>query len=173
MTCAVALVLTACGHAPVARAPEPAPAPVLAAPSTRPAPVVSASTHTQAPAPSRPSGPVSLPAPGPVRSMNDVRLQAAKRLVAAHPDGTYMGKPPDVLLAIPVLEAELNADGSIKRIQVMRYPGQAPETTQMAIDALKRAAPFGDVSRVPKPWKFVEVFLFNNERRFKPRTLDN
>ena len=53
-----------------------------------------------------------------------------------------------------------------------RKPRQAPETTQMAIDAVQRAAPFGDVSRVPKPWKFAETFLFNEERRFKPRTLD-
>jgi hypothetical protein len=114
-----------------------------------------------------------LPAPGPVRNWDDVRLQAARRLVASHPNGTYLSKPPDVLLAIPVIETELNADGSIKRIQVLRYPSQAKDTTQIAIDAIKRAAPYGDVSRLPKPWKFVEVFLFDDDRRFKPRTLDN
>jgi len=79
---------------------------------------------------------------------------------------------PDILLAIPVLEIELNSDGSIRRIEVLRKPGQAPETLQMAIDAVRRSAPFGDVSRAPKPWKFAETFLFNNERKFKPRTLD-
>lgn len=115
----------------------------------------------------------ALPAPSGVRTMGEVRLQAARRLVAAHPDSTYMGKPPDVLLAIPVLEVELHADGSIRRIEVLRKPGQAPETLQMAIDAMRRAAPFGDVSRVPKPWKFSETFLFNDERKFKPRTLDD
>jgi hypothetical protein len=80
---------------------------------------------------------------------------------------------PDILLAIPVLEMELNADGSIRRIDVLRRPGQAPETLQLAMDAVRRAAPFGDVSRLPKPWKFSETFLFNDERKFKPRTLDN
>jgi hypothetical protein len=35
-----------------------------------------------------------------------------------------------------------------------------------------RAAPYGAMSRLPRPWKFVEVFLFDDERRFKPRTLD-
>jgi len=25
---------------------------------------------------------------------------------------------------------------------------------------------------VPKPWKFTEVFLFNDDRHFKPRVLD-
>lgn len=107
-----------------------------------------------------------------VRSMAEMRRQAARRIVAANPNGTYVGTVPDILLAIPVLEIELNADGSIRRIEVLRKPGQAPETLQMAIDAVRRAAPFGDVSRAPKPWKFAETFLFNNERKFKPRTLD-
>jgi len=115
----------------------------------------------------------SLGAPSAVRSMNDVRLQAAHRMVAANPGGTYLGKVPDVLLAIPVLEVELNSDGSIRRIDVLRKPGQAPDTLQLAIDAVRRSAPFGDVSRLPKPWKFSETFLFNDERKFKPRTLDN
>jgi outer membrane biosynthesis protein TonB len=72
-----------------------------------------------------------------------------------------------------VLEIELNGDGSVRRIEVLRRPGQAPETLQIAMDAVRRAAPFGDVSRLPRPWKFSETFLFNDERKFKPRTLDS
>jgi hypothetical protein len=115
----------------------------------------------------RPLGP-----PTPSRSMAEVRQQAARRLVAANPQGTYTGTPPDILLAIPVLTVELNADGSIRRIEVMRYPRQAKDTVDTAIAAVRRAAPFGDVSRLPKPWKFNETFLFNNQRKFKPMTLD-
>jgi hypothetical protein len=113
-----------------------------------------------------------LPAPRAVRSMADVRQQAAERLVAANPTITYTGKPPDPLLAIPVLEVELNADGSIRSIDVMRHPRQAKDTVQVAADAMRRAAPFGDVSRLPRPWKFVETFLFDDQRKFKPMTLD-
>ena len=116
---------------------------------------------------------VAVQSPGAVRSMSDVRLQAARRIVAANPGGTYVGTVPDLLLAIPVLEIELNGDGSIRRIDVLRYPSQAEDTTQLAIDAVRRAAPFGNVSRLPKPWRFAETFLFNDERKFKPRTLDN
>jgi hypothetical protein len=71
-----------------------------------------------------------------------------------------------------VVEVELNADGSIRKIEVLRPPRFAKETLQVATDAMRRAAPFGDVSKVPKPWKFVETFLFNDDRKFKPRTLD-
>jgi len=118
------------------------------------------------------SGRAALPAPSPSRSMAEVRLQAARRLVDANPGITYMGTPQDVLLAIPVITIELNSDGSIRRLDVMRYPGQARDTVDIALQAIRRAAPFGDVSRLPKPWKFNETFLFNDQRKFKPMTLD-
>jgi hypothetical protein len=137
---------------------QPAPAPAPAAPPTAAAPYVA------------PAG--RLPSPGAVRSWNDVRAQAARRLMAANPGITYDGAVPDPLLAIPVLEIELNGDGSIRKIDVMRVPRQAQDTVQIAIEAVRRAAPFGDVSRLPKPWKFSETFLFNDDRKFKPRTLD-
>jgi len=117
-------------------------------------------------------GVIKLPPPETPRSWADARQQAAHRLVAANPDTTYVNKPPDILLAIPVLSIELNADGSIRHIAVMRYPSQARETVDMAMAAVRRAAPFGDVSRLPKPWKFNETFLFNADKKFKPMTLD-
>lgn len=113
-----------------------------------------------------------LTAPSSPRSWNEARLQAARRIVAASPDQTFQGKPPDMLLAIPVLSVELNADGSIRNIDVMRKPSQALDTIEIAKAAIRRAAPFGDVSRLPKPWKFNETFLFNDQRKFKPMTLD-
>lgn len=107
-----------------------------------------------------------------VDSWEAYRQQAAERLVEANPGGTYAGPVQEPLLAIPVLEIELNADGSVRRIVVKRQPGQALDTVQLAIAAVHRAAPFGPVAHLPRPWTFVEVFLFDDQRRFKPRTLD-
>ena len=115
---------------------------------------------------------VKLPPPRDPRNWADVRRQAAERLVAANPDGSYMGKPPFMLLAIPVMTIELNADGSVRHISVMRHPSQAKDTVQLAIQAIHRAAPFGNVAKLPKPWKFNETFLFKEDRKFKPMTLD-
>ncbi|MBB3281643.1 hypothetical protein [Mitsuaria sp. BK037] len=162
---ALALMLAACG-APAPQAPSRPPAqPPAAAPEA-------------AVTPAAPAAPVArrglpLPAPRAVSSHEALRRQAAERMVAANPDGTYMGEVPPQLLAIPVLEVELNQDGSIRHIRVLRKPSQAEDTIEVAIAAVRRAAPFGDVSRLPKPWKFVEVFLFDDDRRFKPRTLDD
>ena len=119
-----------------------------------------------------PAGTPLLRAPIDARSWDEFRRQAAERLVAANPQGSYVGTVPDNLLAIPVLEVELNRDGSIRRIDVLRHPRQATDTTQLALAAMHRAAPFGNMSRLPRPWKFAETFLFDDARRFKPRTLD-
>ena len=146
---------------PVARAPAPTPAPparVTQAPA--PAPAVAP--------PAAPTAPYSRPA----RTVDEYQRQIAARLMAANPKITYLTRAPDILLAIPVLELEVNADGSIRHIGVIRTPTQATDTIQIATEALKRAAPFGDASQVPRPWKFTEVFLFNDDRKFKPRILD-
>jgi len=152
-------------------------APVETTPTARPAP---SSSTTPAPAhppntePATAATTPALPLPPPraSRTWAEYRRQAAERLVAASPQGSYMGTVPDVLLAIPVVEVEVNRDGSVRRIEVLRHPRQAKDTTDLALAAVHRAAPFGDVSHLPRPWKFAETFLFDDHRRFKPRTLD-
>jgi hypothetical protein len=119
-----------------------------------------------------PGARVPTPPSGGARSWADFQRIAAQRMVQASPGQSYMGVPPEPLLAIPVLEVELNGDGSVRRVNVMRRPSQAEDTIQLAVDAVHRAAPYGTVSHLPKPWRFTEVFLFDDQRRFKPRTLD-
>ena len=136
---------------------------------------LAACSSPRAPTASQP--PVATARPAPMtaaryRSWDEFRVHAGRRIVEANPNVTFTGAVPEPLLAIPVLEVELNGDGSVRRILVQRQPSQAPETVQVAIDAVKRAGPFGDVSHLPRPWRFSEVFLFRDDRRFKPRALD-
>lgn len=158
-----ALAVAGCARVTGLGGAAPAPAPTPASPAPTPS--------TARPAPAPPPAAARTPATS-ARNWDDYRRFAAQRIVSANPGATYDGRPPEPLLAIPVLEIELNADGSVRRIDVLRHPSQARDTTQLAIDAVRRAAPFGDVSRLPRPWKFSEVFLFDDNRRFKPRTLD-
>ncbi|MFY7863647.1 MAG: hypothetical protein ACOVRJ_02270 [Roseateles sp.] len=165
----LAAFLSGCSNLPSLSKPAARPAsPVQERPEPTPADR-SSPVAPKAPEPAKPTG---LGPPKQPHSHAELRAQAAQRLIAANPEMTYLGEVPAVLLAIPVLEVELRHDGSIKTIHVLRRPGQAPETLQMAIEAIHRAAPFGNVSRLPEPWKFSETFLFNDQRRFKPRTLD-
>lgn len=146
-----ALLLASCGSPPPAEVAAPRP-----------------NTPPTAPKPG-----TALPAAAASRNWAEFKLQAARRMVAADPVGSYTGEVPEPLLAIPVLEVELNADGSVRRVKVLRIPKtSAQDTVDMAIAAVHRAAPFGDVSRLPRPWVFTESFLYDDARRFKPRTLD-
>lgn len=162
----VALALSACQMPPPSARAGQAPVGPPAGPDVR------TDSSQAATAPGKHRTEVRLPAPQSPRSWGEARQQAARRLVAANPDGTYMHKPPALLLAIPVMTVELNGDGSVRQVSVMRYPSQARDTVNLAIAAIHRAAPYGDVSRLPKPWRFNETFLFNDERKFKPMTLD-
>ncbi len=145
-----AAALAACSTPRRAPAPPPAPGAVTRAPGSVPAPVNVM----------------------PARTWDEYHVQAARRLIQANGSMTYMSDPPDPLLAIPVLEVELYVDGSIAGIKVLRRPTQALDTVQLAMDAVRRAAPFPPVGHLPKPWRYVEVFLFDDNRRFKPRSLE-
>lgn len=136
------------------RPPVPAPPPVVAAP----------------PAPSPVAPPVAK-----ARDWREYHRLAAQRLVGANPDRTYLGPVPEPLKGIPVLAVELNGDGSVRQIQVQRRPrpADAQHTVQLAIEAVRKAAPFPPVSHLPRPWTYTEVFLFDDRDRFKPRTLDD
>ena len=167
-----------------ASAPRPAPAPPPAAPAPRPAPV-----PPPPPAPAPPAAPVAEPARrssvnlGPMviqapalaaRNWDEFKRSAARRMVLGSPNYAYLGKPPPMLFGIPILEIELNADGSVRNISVTRPPANedAQDTIEIAKEAIHRAAPYGDMSKLARPWKWTEVFLFNDKRQFKPRILD-
>ena len=139
-----------------------------------PAPPTVARPPAPAPAPRAAPAPAPAPAPTtrPARTVDEYKRQMGVRLVAANPTITYTRRAPDVLLGIPILEVEVNADGSVRHITVVRTPPEAAETVRVAIDAIKRAAPFGDPSQVPRPWKFLQVFLFDYDGHFKPKVLD-
>lgn len=97
--------------------------------------------------------------------------QAAQQIMDANQNDTYYGEPPVILASIPVLEIDLNGDGSVRHIKVVREPQNEPQTAQNAIDAVMRAAPFPDVTNLPKPWRFNETFLYDWALRFQLRAL--
>lgn len=148
--------------------PAPAPAPL----PTKPMPAEATPAPPAQTAAARVPRRVKLGPAAPVRSHDELKRQMARRLVATHPEESYESRAPQVLLAVPVLQIELQADGSVRRVIVLREPHQARETVQMAIDAVRRAAPFGSVQALKQPWVFTESFLFDYDKRFKPRTLE-
>jgi hypothetical protein len=95
------------------------------------------------------------------------RKQAALKIMQANKGASFEGRPPDVLASIPVLSVHLNADGSVRGIDVMRTPQAYPQTVAMAKAAILRAAPFGSVTHLPGPLTFNETFLYNYDLKFQ------
>jgi hypothetical protein len=99
------------------------------------------------------------------------RIQVAKKIMQANGSEVFAGDLPDPLASIPVIEISLNADGSIRGLDVIRTPHFHPETVQMAMVAIRRSAPFSPVAHLPQPWVFNETFLFNDGLKFQLHSL--
>jgi hypothetical protein len=108
---------------------------------------------------------------GASRSWAEYKVRAARRIHDSSAGETFSGPLPDPLQSIPVLQVHLNRDGTVRNIVVLRTPGQSPETLQMAMRAVRRAAPFEPVGHLPRPWQFNETFLYNPSMKFQLRTL--
>ncbi len=177
---ALAALLAGCATPAPSPAPSPATAPA-AAPVARPAPAAPAVRPAPPPVAEAPGprsfdlGPRVVQAPAvAARTMDEFKKQAARRMVAAAPRHSYMGTPPPLMFGITILEVEVNADGSVRNISVTRQPANpdAAGVVEVAKEAIRRGAPYGDMARLQRPWRWTEVFLFNDKYQFKPRTLD-
>lgn len=132
-----------------------------------PSPIATAVDHEGA-------HPASVAGAGPAgasRTWAEYKLRAARRIHATSGSETFSGPLPDPLQSIPVLQVQLNRDGTVRKIVVLRTPGQSPETVQLAMRAVHRAAPFEPVGHLPRPWQFNETFLYNASMKFQLRTL--
>lgn len=133
-------------------------------------PAAAAPPHAQAPGEAR-AAPLAAAAQSPARNWDEYRVRAARRILQASGPEAFSGPVPDTLQSIPVLRIELHRDGSVRRIEVLRKPHFSPETVQMAMKAVHRAAPFGSVAHLPQPWQFNETFLYNEDLKFQIRSL--
>jgi hypothetical protein len=127
-----------------------------------PAPVV------VAPAPPVASAPPSAPM---VANWNDYRRRAAQTIIAANPGASFTGPQPAQWQGIATVTVMLNADGSVRALDLMRGSRVAPHVNDMALLAARRAANYGPVSNLPQPWQFNETFLYNDDNKFQLITI--
>ena len=91
--------------------------------------------------------------------------------MAANAESVAQGALQEPLLGIPVVQVQLNADGSIRFVDTLRASKVAPETTNPALAAIRKVGNFGPVSNLPQPWQFTETFLYNDGMKFQLRTV--
>ncbi len=151
---AAAVTVAGCGSKPL---PPHAPATPPAATPSRPGAVPQSAPFVS-----------GLPA---VRTWAEYRRRAAQMIQAANASSVAAGKLQDPLYGIPVVQIQLNPDGTIRNLDFMRQSKVGPETNNLALQAIRRITSFGPVSNLPQPWQFNETFLYNDGLKFQLRTI--
>ncbi len=154
----ITVLIASCSNKPL---PPHTPAPP---PTPAPAPV-----FTPQPAPAPPAASASrLP---PVASWADYRRRAAQIIIAANPGASFTGPQPVQWSGIATVTVLLNADGSVRAMDLMRGSRVTPEVNDLALAAARRGANYGPVSNLPQPWQFNETFLYNDNNKFQLITI--
>jgi len=94
------------------------------------------------------------------------RMDAARHIYAAYPDKIYKGKLPPLVHAIVVLEMELDANGQLRRIDLIRVPTHAPEVTAAVTSMIQSASPMPAPMRMGGA-RFTEIWLVDKSGRFQ------
>jgi protein TonB len=140
---------------------SPPPAP----PAPPPKPVV------RAPAPPPPA---ATPQPG--RNVSHAtnekayRQDGARAIYAAYPDSIYKGKLPPLLHAIAVVETEIDANGNVRDVRMIRAPSHAPDVTARVRDLIRKASPLPAPARLGTV-RYTETWLVDKSGKFQLDTL--
>ena len=144
--------LAGCGSPPPPAAP--APAPVARAPAA-PAATPPAQTNRR----------VSQ-----ATSERAYRQDAARAIYAAYPDSIYKGKLPPLLYAVAVVETELDSNGNVRDVRMLRAPSHAPEVTARVRELIRKASPLPAPSRLGTV-KYTDTWLVDKSGKFQLDTL--
>ena len=139
--------LAGCSTPPPAKAPAPAPVARVPAPAAAPVPPanrnISQATNEKA-----------------------YRHDGARAIYAAYPDSIYKGKLPPLLYAIAVVETELDANGNVRDVRMVRAPSHAPEVTAKIRELIRKASPLPAPARMGAT-KYTDVWLFDKSGKFQ------
>ncbi len=134
--------------------------------------------HAPAPAPvaRAPAPSAAAPAPTTNKRVSNAtnekayRQDAARAIYAAYPDSIYKGKLPPLLHAIAVVETELDANGNVRDVRMVRAPSHAPEVTARVRELIRKASPLPAPARMGTV-KYTDTWLMDKSGKFQLDTL--
>lgn len=98
------------------------------------------------------------------------RLDGARHLYAVHAERIYRGKLPPLIHAVVVIEIELDAQGRVMEMLLVRVPSHAPDVAPAICDLIRQASPMPAPARMGGV-KYVETWLMDKSGRFQLDTL--
>ena len=99
------------------------------------------------------------------------KLDAAQHIYRHYAPQIFKGKLPPLVHAIVVCETEVDADGHVRDVKMIRVPTHAPDVTARVREMIRKASPMPAPSRLGGAVKFMEVWLVDKSGRFQLDTL--
>ncbi|WP_245213413.1 hypothetical protein [Rhizobacter sp. AJA081-3] len=124
----------------------------------------------------RAPAPAAAPVPPANRNVSQAtnekayRQDGARAIYAAYPDSIYKGKLPPLLYAVAVVETELDANGNVRDVRMVRAPTHAPEVTAKIRELIRKASPLPAPARMGTT-RYTDVWLFDKSGKFQLDTL--
>jgi hypothetical protein len=114
--------------------------------------------------------PVAMTAPSQAANAGDYRLDAARHLYAIYPAQVLHGMVPPLVHAIVVTETEVDAQGKVLQVRVLRAPAAASNVTPWVVALIRKASPLPPPAHIGRV-KVVETWLVDRSGQFQVRTL--
>jgi periplasmic protein TonB len=140
----------------------------LAGCSSPPPPGPAPSSRAQVPAPTVPS--LAGRRVSQATSEKAYRVDAARVIYTAYADNIFKGKLPPMLYAIAVVETEVDANGNVRAVRMLRAPDHAPEVTARVRELIHKASPLPAPARLGTV-RYVDTWLMDKSGKFQLDTL--
>jgi len=98
------------------------------------------------------------------------RVDGARHIYDAYPHLIYKGKLPPLVHAIVVAEVDLDANGNVRDVKMIRVPSHAPDVVVKVRDMIRQVSPLPAPRRLGGA-KYFEVWLVDKSGRFQLDTL--
>jgi len=119
---------------------------------------------------------VSAPAEDTTISLQTPAIKAYRKVGAnaiykKYPKLIYPGKIPPLVYAVVVVETQVAADGTVKKVGFSRTPSHAPEVPPMIAQLIADASPLPAPPANVGAHTYVETWLWDRSGRFQLDTL--
>jgi periplasmic protein TonB len=100
----------------------------------------------------------------------EYRLDAARRIYESFPMHIFRGKLPPLMHAIAITETDVDADGRVLAVRLVREPAAAKEVGPWVMSLIRRVGQFPRLARMPQA-TYTDIWLVDKSGRFQLDTL--
>jgi protein TonB len=105
----------------------------------------------------------------PAETALEYRGDGARHIYEAYAGHIYKGKMPPLLYGIAIIETEIDAEGNVVNVTLVRKPA-APEVGPWAMQMIRNSGKFPPPGRMGRV-KYLDIWLVHKSGRFQLDTL--